>query len=202
MAKKGEMSRQQILDAAKVIIRDKGMVALSHSAVAEMVGISKSAVHWHFPTKYDLLAALIDDYVFHLKAEEERHERRFIDAGLTPGEAVLPGMWVWFLDFRCNREGWIGIGSALISLSLTYPEIVEPIRDWYRGLYDKIDRAGIDKTRGTVAMMVFDEFFNSSKLGIQTLSLERLAAVNDYILTEAFAGKPEKLKIIRAVTGD
>ncbi len=179
MPKKGEISRQQILDASKAVILEHGMPALTHSAVAARVGISKSAVHWHFPTKVALLEGLIDDYVRHLRSEEARHEAPFIEAGLSAEEAVLPSMWGWFLDFRCNREGWIGLGSTLMSLSLTYPDIVEPIRQWYRELYQKIDQSGVNPIEGTVAMMVFDEFFNSSKLGIQTLSIERLKAVED-----------------------
>ena len=77
-----------------------------------MLDISKSAIHWHFPTKDDLLKALIDDYLEHLQAEEKRHETPFIASGLSPEDAVLPAMRLWYLDFRENRAGWVGLGSS------------------------------------------------------------------------------------------
>ena len=78
MATKGEQSRQRILEASRSIILESGIGKLSHGAIAEVLDISKSAIHWHFPTKDDLLKALIDDYLEHLQAEEKRHETPFI----------------------------------------------------------------------------------------------------------------------------
>ena len=98
MATKGEQSRQRILEASKSIILESGIGKLSHGAIAEVLDISKSAIHWHFPTKDDLLKALIDDYLEHLQAEEKRHETPFIASGLSPEDAVLPAMRLWYLD--------------------------------------------------------------------------------------------------------
>ena len=163
MATKGEQSRQRILEASRSIILESGIGKLSHGAIAEVLDISKSAIHWHFPTKDDLLKALIDDYLEHLQAEEKRHETPFIASGLSPEDAVLPAMRLWYLDFRENRAGWVGLGSQLLSLSSRHPALVEPIRAWYKSLYDRIGRSSADTVRGYVAMMVFDGFFNSSK---------------------------------------
>ena len=116
MATKGEQSRQRIPEASRSIILESGIGKLSHGAIAEVLDISKSAIHWHFPTKDDLLKALIDDYLEHLQAEEKRHETPFIASGLSPEDAVLPAMRLWYLDFRENRAGWVGLGSQLLSL--------------------------------------------------------------------------------------
>ena len=163
MATKGEQSRQRILEASKSIILESGIGKLSHGAIAEVLDISKSAIHWHFPTKDDLLKALIDDYLEHLQAE-------------------VPAMRLWYLDFRENRAGWVGLGSQLLSLSSRHPALVEPIRAWYKSLYDRIGRSSADTVRGYVAMMVFDGFFNSSKMGVMTLSDEEMDAMQMHVL--------------------
>lgn len=198
---KGEQSRQRILEESKSIILEKGIEKLSHGAIAERLSLTKSAVHWHFPSKNDLLKALIDDYLEHLKAEDERHEAPFIAAGLKPEDAVLPAMRLWYLDFRENRRGWVGIGSQLLSLSSRDPSLVAPIRDWYKSLYDRIGGSSADAVPGYVAMMVFDGFFNSSKMGIMTLSDEELDAMQMHVLREAYRARPDLLAIIEAVIG-
>lgn len=201
MATKGEQSRQRILEASKSIILESGIGKLSHGAIAEVLDISKSAIHWHFPTKDDLLKALIDDYLEHLQAEEKRHETPFIASGLSPEDAVLPAMRLWYLDFRENRAGWVGLGSQLLSLSSRHPALVEPIRAWYKSLYDRIGHSSADTVRGYVAMMVFDGFFNSSKMGVMTLSDEEMDAMQMHVLREAYAARPDMLEVIEAVIG-
>lgn len=196
MPEKGERSRGAMLDAARSVILEKGMEALTHSAVAARLELSKSAVHWHFPTKRDLLSALILEYVDHLKEEENRHEERWIQAGMTPQEAILPAMRDWFEDFRHNRRGWIGIGSALLGLSRSDPQIVEPIRAWYRDLYARIADSGLDRTEAFAAMMAFDGFFNASKLGILVIDPEEGRKIQESVLRRVFASRPELLKLL------
>lgn len=50
-------------------------------------------------------------------------------------------------------------------------------------------------------MMVFDGFFNSSKMGIMTLSDEELDAMQMHVLREAYRARPDLLAIIEAVIG-
>lgn len=202
MASKGELSHQQILETANAIILTSGIAKLSHAAIAERLNLSKSAVHWHFPTKHDLLSALVEHYVEHLKAEEDRHLEPFIAVGLTREEATLPCMRLWYLDFKLNKRGWIGIGSALLSLSTADPALVEPIRAWYRDIYERISRSGLSVLPSFAAMMVFDGFFNASKLGIMTLTPEETDAMQLYVLHEAFKAHPELLQKIQAVLSE
>ena len=50
-------------------------------------------------------------------------------------------------------------------------------------------------------MMVFDGFFNSSKMGVMTLSDEEMDAMQMYVLREAYAARPDMLEVIEAVIG-
>ena len=52
-------TREQILLAAGELIRERGYEATSFAAIAERLGVSKTAVAYHFHPKETLLAALV-----------------------------------------------------------------------------------------------------------------------------------------------
>jgi TetR/AcrR family transcriptional repressor of nem operon len=68
MAKRGEATRQKILDAAQAIILEHGYSAASVDRVLDKTGLTKGAFFYHYKTKNELIRALIDRYA----ASEER----------------------------------------------------------------------------------------------------------------------------------
>src|SRR5829696_3752969 len=52
----------RILDEAERLAQTRGFNGLSYADVAAVVGTSKAALHYHFPTKADLGRALIERY--------------------------------------------------------------------------------------------------------------------------------------------
>jgi TetR/AcrR family transcriptional regulator, transcriptional repressor for nem operon len=70
MAKTAETgTAERILDVAEALVQSRGFNGFSYADVAESLGISKAALHYHFPGKAELGEALI-----------ERYARRFGDA--------------------------------------------------------------------------------------------------------------------------
>ena len=55
-------TRQRIMDAAQLAVQALGYNALSFRDLAAAVGVKSSSVHYHFPTKGDLGAALAKRY--------------------------------------------------------------------------------------------------------------------------------------------
>ena len=55
-------TRSQILDTAQDLIQRVGVNAMSYQDISEAVGIRKASIHYHFPTKDDLVATLLDRY--------------------------------------------------------------------------------------------------------------------------------------------
>jgi len=55
-------TRQSIMDEAKLVVQAHGYSALSFRELAKTVGIKNASVHYHFPTKGDLGAALARQY--------------------------------------------------------------------------------------------------------------------------------------------
>lgn len=58
--KKSEASRQQVLDAAIQALADGGYAKTSVSHIATRAGMSKGAVHYHFESKDELMAEVLE----------------------------------------------------------------------------------------------------------------------------------------------
>lgn len=71
-------TREQIMAAARAMVQARGYNALSFRDVAASVGVKSASVHYHFPTKGDLAAALARRYT------EEGMD--YLDALLVKGE--------------------------------------------------------------------------------------------------------------------
>jgi AcrR family transcriptional regulator len=53
--------KQQIIEATRRLITDKGMEAVTIDAIAKTVGFSEAAIYRHFSSKQQILLKLISD---------------------------------------------------------------------------------------------------------------------------------------------
>lgn len=55
-------TREQIIDTAFQLMLRRGMNGFSYRDISEPLGIRNAAVHYHFPSKMDLVKALIEEH--------------------------------------------------------------------------------------------------------------------------------------------
>ena len=72
--------REEILDVAEAMIRNVGFNGFSTRDVASVVGIKSASVHYHFPTKADMGAAVTQRYT-------DRFLKKLGDPGRFKGDA-------------------------------------------------------------------------------------------------------------------
>jgi TetR/AcrR family transcriptional repressor of nem operon len=102
-------TKRLIMDAAQPMVQANGYNALSFRDVASAIGIKSASIHYHFPTKGDLGAALARRYTATGKAYL---------ATLRDASADVPGLVASFIGiFRAalandNRMCLIGIMAA------------------------------------------------------------------------------------------
>ena len=53
---------KHILDVAQNIVRNRGYSAFSYADISKQVGIRKASIHYHFPSKDELVKALVKRY--------------------------------------------------------------------------------------------------------------------------------------------
>ncbi|MEQ1567210.1 MAG: TetR/AcrR family transcriptional regulator [Myxococcota bacterium] len=64
-----ELRRGQIVAAARAIVAERGLDALTFSALEERLSFSRGAITWHFRDKRDLVHAVLEDAIDQIDAD-------------------------------------------------------------------------------------------------------------------------------------
>ena len=117
---------ERILDVAEDCIRERGYNAFSFREIAKEIGIKSASVHYHFPTKADLGAAVVrryTDYFIHKLGEPG-------EGGIAPRELLDN----YTEEFRkvMARDQKMCIGGILGAEADSLPEeVVEATRHFF-----------------------------------------------------------------------
>ena len=75
----------RILDVAQKMVRNRGYSAFSYADISEQVGIRKASIHYHFPSKDELVKALVRRY----REEMVRACNRISQSAKPPEEQII-----------------------------------------------------------------------------------------------------------------
>ncbi|MEM9906960.1 MAG: TetR/AcrR family transcriptional regulator [Cyanobacteria bacterium P01_D01_bin.44] len=76
---------QKILDVAQEMVRNRGYSAFSYADISQQVGIRKASIHYHFPSKDELVKELVKRY----QETMQRACDRIAESEATPGEQMM-----------------------------------------------------------------------------------------------------------------
>ena len=76
---------QDILDVARDMVRNRGYSAFSYADISERVGIRKASIHYHFPSKEELVKALVEQY----RDTMARTCDRIAQSGASPDQQLM-----------------------------------------------------------------------------------------------------------------
>ena len=77
--------RRQILNAAMAVIAEKKISGTRMRHIADRAQLSQGTIHYYFPTKADLLLAMLDE--MQASFDQDRRER-LAEGGMTPAEKI------------------------------------------------------------------------------------------------------------------
>lgn len=69
-------TREQIIQLADHLIRDKGYNAFSFYDISKSVGIKTASIHYHFPAKSDLGVSVIEQHIKNLSILKEKYNSK------------------------------------------------------------------------------------------------------------------------------
>jgi len=116
---------QQILDAAQLMVRNRGYSAFSYADIAKEVGIRKASIHYHFPSKEDLVKELVIRYRDNLVRQCQTIEQQLI----TPQEQFKRFISLYRNGLEENQICLCGMLTAdFVVLS---PEIQEELKTFF-----------------------------------------------------------------------
>jgi|FLOH01.1.fsa_nt_gi TetR/AcrR family transcriptional regulator, transcriptional repressor for nem operon len=110
-----EATANKLLDAAQVLIQERGYNAFSYKDLAEDVGIRTASIHYHFPGKASLGLALMERY-----NDELRLALAGIDGSGRTNKAKLKSFIKLYSD--TEARGAICLCGSLASDRETLPE--------------------------------------------------------------------------------
>ncbi|MCJ8157943.1 TetR/AcrR family transcriptional regulator [Sphingomonas sp. LaA6.9] len=126
------------MDAAEKRMRLGGFNGFSFREIASDVGIKSSSVHYHFPTKENLAAAVIR------RRQKETSERMDLEFAMNPDPVQA-----WFKVFRatlteCRMCACIVLGAAQLD---SPSEVAVAVKNFFNMCLDKLVEQGLTKER-------------------------------------------------------
>lgn len=149
MGRKPTITRDGLLEIAERIVLNEGAAGLTIDALARAAGISKGGVQYSFPSKDDLVRALI-----------ERWTRQFDELlgeidGLPPAELVRKYI-------KVMRSSQAALNAKMAGLMIAYlqnPQNLIETRQWYRSMFARLGGGASDAKAARVALLAVEGLF-------------------------------------------
>jgi AcrR family transcriptional regulator len=132
---KSERSAAQIVAAATRVLAAKGYARTSLLDIAREAGMSKGALHYHFPTKEALVSKVLESAL-------EKFATRTLEAwAKSPGDpmsglrSAVHELWV----LRRNRTDEVAVVADLLAQSLYDPALRPQIAAYYKFAADQVN---------------------------------------------------------------
>lgn len=166
-------ARQSLLDAAETVAHDRGMSGLTLDAVAAEAGVSKGGLLYHFPSKDELIQAMIGriaqmaEEVFSEELANEpagrsRHARAFIRLFMDSNDRFFSHL---------KR-----MATPLLVAVAGNPELLAPMKSFFHKVYLGMIGDGLPPERAWLLMAAMD--------GIKFWQILRIMEPSDRELTE------------------
>lgn len=78
--KKNNDTTKLIMDTGQYLIQERGYNAISYADIAERIGIKKASIHYYFPTKQDLVKAILQKHRKEFSNKLDRIEQTSINS--------------------------------------------------------------------------------------------------------------------------
>ncbi|MFB2561596.1 TetR/AcrR family transcriptional regulator [Rhizobium sp. IMFF44] len=170
MARKKEIERDRILDAAEAVILDSNGRNLTLDAVAERAGISKGGLVYSFATKDELIYAALEREVTRFQ-QAVRH--RVGDRSADPIELVLA-----HIEEALNEDDASTRMAAFLVTALVHaPGMLAPVRSLYRTLLDPLRSKSGKFAEVRQALLAVEGIFLLQGLGFVEVSSDEFKSI-------------------------
>ena len=132
--KKSEISVAHIVEAAMRVLARQGYAHSSLMDIANEVGMSKGAVHYHFPTKESLITQVLETAV---DAVAERTRSAWIpgENPLVAIRSALRELWA----VRSAQSDEVKVVADLLAQSLHDEKLREPLQTYYKIAFSQVE---------------------------------------------------------------
>jgi AcrR family transcriptional regulator len=182
-------TRSQILDAAQAVVMRDGVRNLTLDAVAAHAGISKGGLLYHFHSKEDLAAAMIersiawfDEALLDAAKDDGQARGRFTRAYVRASLGMTP----------LTGEGFDNFCSSITTALLSFPERLQPVQQQGERTQADIENDGLDPVLATIIRLTVDGLWLSENFNLMRFDPDMKARVAERLLQWTKQGRKEK----------
>lgn len=192
------MDRDKMLDAAEIVVTRHGIANLTLDAVAAEAGMSKGGLLHHFPSKDQLVDALVVRCA-------ENWRAYYMDAYARTPEG--PGRMTRALVDHCltDVEAWteqLRRSSASVFAALAQnPKLIQPMRAVYHDLHGRIAKDGLPAGVGEIVVATTDGLWLDWVLGLVPVDqrlLDRVRRAIEEMLARSKPLRPPRKRKVAA----
>lgn len=154
--------RQKLLEAAALIVKEKGSDALTLDAVAKKAEVSKGGLLYHFSTKEALVEALVQHMNDIYKENVE---------GFVAKEGDADGKWsrAFINVMRDKSAKNKNTTAGMLAAQGINPELLKPLQDTYANWQHHMEHDGLDPVDATILRLAADGLWLSEIFGLGVL---------------------------------
>lgn len=165
-------TRQDLLEAAGRVVLARGVGALTLEAVAAEAGVSKGGLLYHFASKDELLAAMVDRLI-------ETTEARI--AGSLASDAGA-GAWTRGYLAACavdpsGTDPLDRLSTALLAAGAAAPRLLDRLRDRQAQWRRRQQEDGLDPLVATIVRLAADGLWMNDLFGIEAVPTKEREAL-------------------------
>lgn len=160
-----KITKQQLLDAAEQVVFTKGASKLTLNAVAKEAGVSKGGLLYHFPSKDELIQAMIQQLI------ENFENARSQQADHIDGS---PDWLQAYINTTFDPElSQVHASAGILAAIANNLNLLEPLRQQYQVWQQHIETSGIDPTRALLLQLAADGLWFAELLQLISFSPEQ-----------------------------
>jgi AcrR family transcriptional regulator len=161
--------REAVLDAAEALVIDLGAAHLTMDAVAARAGVSKGGVLHHFPTKSDLIKAMLARLLAVFRSDMEMIER-------IAGASLKDHLRAWIRLIQTTDEKLDRVSSALLTAAANEPDLMKPFADMMRDRAARYRQEHASFGPALVILTALDGYWLFNALGLKPIQKQDAAA--------------------------
>lgn len=180
MAKKSDLTRERLLDAAARVASQEGYGAFTLEAVAAEAGTSKGGLLYHFASKELLIAGMVERMTHGFEAARAEAMAR---------DPAVPGAWTRsFVRATCaETDTDVELASCLIAAIALNPQLLAPLRAQYELWIQALEADGLPVADAHIVRLAMDGLWLTTLIGLPIPGPEQQDQIKARLLQFALA---------------
>ena len=175
MAKDPLLTKRKLLEAAALVVKEKGVSGLTLEAVAKQANVSKGGLLYHYPNKQSLLKAMVG----HLNENFERAIAKQIEQ--SKGKITWLEAYV-AMSFD-PKHSQIAESAGMLAAIANDLSLLEPLAERYQVLQEQLEASDLDSDLANIIRLAADGLWFTELFKISPLTEEKRSQVLAALLT-------------------